>query len=316
MIENEFAIEINGNRIAGTVCLPDSDKPYPIVLFIHGSGPVDRNENIKGFKINAFNTIAHYLADYEIGSLRYDKRGCGKSKGNYNSTGHADLVADAQGLVEYLMQSDFCDRDQIYLLGHSEGTIIAPQVSNANSLIAGLILLCPFVQPLHDVLKQQANHVSQDIQNISGIKGKLLRLVIGFLGDPINIQEKLIERIRQSTTPTIKYKLKTINALWFREILVIDAESIFQQVACPMLVIGGEKDIQCDPDDVESIKNIAPSEVETHIIQNMTHLLRCDEEEPSIFNYKKLIKQDFEHQVLELSQQWLMKHIDGSSIES
>ena len=34
----------------------------------------------------------------------------------------------------------------IYLLGHSEGTVIAPQVFAARPGVRGLILLCPFVQ--------------------------------------------------------------------------------------------------------------------------------------------------------------------------
>lgn len=314
MIETEFTTEINGNTLVGTLCLPDNEKAYPIVFLIHGSGPLDRDANIKGFKLNIFNTIAHGLVQSGIGSLRYDKRGCGKSSGDYNSTGHQDLVDDALGLISYLKQLDCCDSKHIYLLGHSEGTLIASQVSLKDNAIAGLLLLCPFTQPIELLLQQQARQISKDIQNVKGIKGLLLNILLKLFGDPISLQQKLITKVKQSTTATIKFRLKTINARWFREIFAVDAEQIYQQVSCPMLVIGGEKDIQCPPEDIDHIKRLSKQNVETHLINNMTHILRGDEKEASFFNYKKLMKQDVDPSILQLCQEWLQKQLSSKHV--
>ncbi len=313
MFETEFYTEINGNTIAGTICLPNRDGRFPMVLLIHGSGPLDRNGNTKGFKSNIFNAIAHHLANYGIGSLRYDKRGCGQSTGDYHSASHTDLVKDAEGLVDYLTSSDFSDRNHIYLLGHSEGTIIVPRLSSTKRNIAGGILLCPCTQPLEHYLREQAKHSVLDIQKAPGLKGTLMRLSLRLPWNSLAAHWEFLDKLKHSTTPTIKHRSKVFNAKWYRELFELDIEKVFRQVTCPLLVIGGGKDIQCSPVDVERVKQLSTHHVEAYIIQNMTHILRCDEEEASFLNYKRLIKKGVEEQVLRLTQQWLETCIIESS---
>ncbi|MDZ7606573.1 MAG: hypothetical protein U5K79_13515 [Cyclobacteriaceae bacterium] len=52
--------------------LPKGKNSFPIVLFVHGSGPNDRDETIGPNK--PFRDIAYGLAEKGIASLRYDKR--------------------------------------------------------------------------------------------------------------------------------------------------------------------------------------------------------------------------------------------------
>ena len=88
MVEMEVTVRSNGTRLSGTACRPDGAGRVASVLMIHGTGPLDRDENLKGQRIDAFNTIAHYLAAAGIASFRYDKRGCGRSSGDYYRAGH------------------------------------------------------------------------------------------------------------------------------------------------------------------------------------------------------------------------------------
>lgn len=67
MIEKEITIDSYGNRLSGTVCLPEGNGRFPLVLMLHGSGPLDRDENMKGQRLNVFNTIAHYLIRHAPG---------------------------------------------------------------------------------------------------------------------------------------------------------------------------------------------------------------------------------------------------------
>ena len=162
MIENDITIDSYDNRLSGTACLPEDNRRFPLVLVVHGSGPVDRDENMKGQQLNVFNTIAHYLAREGIASLRYDKRGCGKSSGDYYAAGHSDLVNDAVSWFDALRQCDFVDTDRIFALGHSEGCIIAPQVSLKRPAVAGLILLCPFVDDMESILIKNRPYSSNE----------------------------------------------------------------------------------------------------------------------------------------------------------
>ena len=93
MLKHDITINSDGSSLSATVCRPEEKGRVPFVLMIHGTGPLDRDENMKGQRIDAFNTIAHHLAAGGIASLRYDKRGCGRSTGDYYRAGHADSSA-------------------------------------------------------------------------------------------------------------------------------------------------------------------------------------------------------------------------------
>ena len=90
----------NGSvTLAGTLAEPDGRGPHPLVVMIHGSGPLDRDENMPGQALNIFNALAAALAEAGYGAFRYDKRGCGASTGDYLTHGFADLIGDAVAVV-------------------------------------------------------------------------------------------------------------------------------------------------------------------------------------------------------------------------
>ncbi|MCP5005726.1 MAG: alpha/beta hydrolase, partial [Planctomycetes bacterium] len=87
----------------------------------------------------------------------------------------------------------------------------------------------------------------------------------------------------------------------------------YKKTACSCLIIGGSKDIQCNPDDVAEISNIIQGAVESHIIKDMSHILRLEANRPSIFNYASLIKKPIEPQVLEIVYNWIHRETSATS---
>jgi len=92
----EVEVRFEGSHsltLAGTLTVPslEGGRKPPAVLMIAGSGPVDRNENAPGFKSDIFKQIAHRLAQEGIASLRYDKRGVGRSEGDFRKACMTDL---------------------------------------------------------------------------------------------------------------------------------------------------------------------------------------------------------------------------------
>ncbi len=69
-------------QLAATLTIPPGKGPFPAVLLIVGSGPHDRDETLMGHK--PFLVLADYLTRKGIVVLRADKRGVGKSGGNYS----------------------------------------------------------------------------------------------------------------------------------------------------------------------------------------------------------------------------------------
>jgi uncharacterized protein len=106
--------------------------PFPGVLLVAGSGVVDMNETLSPDS-KPFWQIAQYLSERGFAVLRYDKRGVGANSQiiDYNIWGNVtfdDLKHDAETALSVLTQQPEVDPSKITLIGHSEGTIIAPRI--------------------------------------------------------------------------------------------------------------------------------------------------------------------------------------------
>lgn len=306
MDEWEVTIQSDGASLAGTICSPGLNQQCPAVLMIHGSGPLDRNENIKGQRIDSFNTIAHALAEHGIASLRYDKRGCGESSGDFLTAGHSDLLRDGLQCLDTLATSTCVHSDQIFILGHSEGCIIAPQISRHRPAVAGLILLCPFIEKIESILTRQAVQIEKEINSFRGIRGAFQRGLFRVIGTPQETQQRLIGKARETDSPIVRAGFSPHPGKWLRELLALDTNAIFASTHTPMLLIGGEKDLQCDPQDVYRIAKIAPGESEASIIDGMTHFLRIDENSPTITGAALQLDEPLASAVIEKTLRWIL----------
>ena len=134
--------------------------PFPGVLLVPGSGNIDKNETVGYFRIDnetgtkiytpivrPFFQIAEYLSDRGFVTFRYDKRGIGENNtildsnvwGNVTSN---DLKQDAEKALDVFIQQPEVDPKRISIIGHSEGTIIAPRVAIDNpDKVKNLVLM-------------------------------------------------------------------------------------------------------------------------------------------------------------------------------
>jgi hypothetical protein len=83
----------SGITLAGTLAWPEGPGPFPTVLLIPGSGPMNRNEEVANHR--PFLVLADALARAGIASLRVDKRGVGLSTGEYAEATSMDFAEDA-----------------------------------------------------------------------------------------------------------------------------------------------------------------------------------------------------------------------------
>ncbi|MBX2882863.1 MAG: alpha/beta hydrolase [Granulosicoccus sp.] len=302
----EQVVNVSSGKVnlEGTLCLPAAPVSHS-VLMLPDSGPMDRNQNSAQAQLNIFNSIANHLADHGIASLRFDKRGCGKSKGDFNKTGHSDLVADAKSWLDFMQTQSAISDSRLFVLGHGEGTLISPQLIKFDDRIAGQILLMPFAENYETIIRRQAENGLLDIQNMEGFRGSLLRFFLKLSGDQLAKQKKLIARIRKSKRSTIKIRKQVINAKWIREMVSCNPIHIHSNVSKPTLLIGGAKDLQCRSEDVNTIAALLQGPVEQHIFSDLTHILRADPEQPSIRHYLTLSLLDLDGRVLNCITNWL-----------
>lgn len=116
-------IEFNNDtvKLSGTLRLPDSKIKVPAIVFMHGSGAEQRFASAY---------MADFFAKRGIATLIFDKRGTGKSKGNWLKSSFEDLANDAIAGVKYLQSNPLILPHQIGIYGHSQGGSICPMVLN------------------------------------------------------------------------------------------------------------------------------------------------------------------------------------------
>ena len=312
--ERTVSINSAGNTLQATLTLPtrkdeseeqQTDIPVACVLFLADNGPLDRNQNSMHAQLNIYNQLANYLAESGIASLRHDKRGCGLSEGKFDSTGHLDLVEDAQRWLDYLTGEPQLQSVPLFVMGQGEGGLIAAQLCAANSHVQGQILLTPFVENYEILIRRQAENALREIAILEGFKGKLIRFFVRLGGDQLAKQKKLIARIMKSRRPTIKVRKQIINAKWIREMIQLDASALYAKTQVPTLIIGGQKDLQCQPEDVDTIASLIKAPVDAQIVDDLTHILRADPDEPSVQHYLQLSIEDVDERVLKHASQWI-----------
>jgi pimeloyl-ACP methyl ester carboxylesterase len=100
--------------------------------------------------------IAQYLSERGFAVLRYDKRGVGANiTFNQNVWGNAtinDFIHDAEKALNVLVQQPEVDPKRISLIGHSEGTLIAPRVAIDNpTKVKNIVLMGTVAQNMRDI---------------------------------------------------------------------------------------------------------------------------------------------------------------------
>ena len=270
------------------------------MILITGSGQIDRDENAKHFGINVFNELSRHLAERGLDSLRYDKRGAGKSEGDFWSAGLYDNAADVAAAVEFVRAQQSVGTGKIFLLGHSEGAYLAAKVAAETPGLAGVVLLAGGARPCEEELRWQAVQIAKGLTGFSAFLVKLLRI------DVVKTQAKQLERIRRSTADWFRVQLVAkVNAKWMREFLAYDPAADLSRVSCPVLAITGEKDIQVSPDNLQLMASLVKAPFESHVVPDVTHILRADPGPPRLAAYREQAKRPLDPRVVDLILEWL-----------
>ena len=113
----------------GLLTLPDDPSgPVPAVVLVHGSGPSNMDERV--MKLTPFRDLAEGLAQHGIASVRYDKRTYAHARKMKKTrpTVWEETIEDALLAAALLRKEPQIDADRIFLLGHSQGAMLAPRI--------------------------------------------------------------------------------------------------------------------------------------------------------------------------------------------
>jgi len=259
VLQRPIDLDVAGGQLHGTLLLPRSNEPVPVVLMISGSGPTDRDgNNPEGGRNDSLKKLAVLLARNHIASVRFDKRGV--ASGRPVTPDERDLsveayVADAVAWGRKLKADPRFG--PLIILGHSEGALIASLAAQPAGA-AAVISLSGSGRPLADVLNEQiAERLPADLQPRS--RQIIERLSAGQRDE--DVPAPLHVLFRPSVQPYLISLLRQAPA------------AAFAKVQVPALIVQGRNDIQVNEADAQALKAAKP-DAQLALIDGMNHVLR------------------------------------------
>ena len=322
-IEEEIHILDKNGRfylINGTLTMP-TNEPKALLILISGSGWQDRDEFILGHK--PFMVIADHLTRLGYAVFRYD---------DFPQAVFAKSTTyDFADGVTLILDSFACRQDLASLptglLGHSEGSMVAEIVTARDQRVDFVITLGGVAQRPMDVLLYQLRAISEadsiftaeEIDNTVKLSAQIYKALDKAKNEKqaVNILKRAWEQISDKLTPeeqerygyTPQKKAASIYQLsspWFFTFIHFDPKPYIQKMRCPVLTIGGEKDLQVDTETNNALfsKYLSKNNNHRHVsIPGANHLLQpCTTGSPK--EYGK-IEETIKPEVLEIIANWL-----------
>ena len=253
-------LDTGSGTLYGSLVLPKSDKSVPVVLILSGSGPTDRDGNNPiGGRNDALKKLAWRLAQSNIASVRFDKRGIAQSQPATPDERQLSVdkyVDDAVAWGEKLKADPRFGK--VFVLGHSEGALIA-SLAAPRMGAAGVISIAGTGRPVGALLREQLQRNHLPPAQLKRSFELISSLEAGRTDD--NVPKDLEAVFRPSVQP------------YLISLLHYNPATAFAALKMPALIIQGTHDIQVDVKDAHLLKTAKPDAVLT-LINGMNHVMR------------------------------------------
>lgn len=255
MAQEEVKISVESTDLYGTLLTP-SEKTNKAILIISGSGTTDRDGNTKPMYINdGLKKLAEELTDLGFATLRYDKRGVGKSIGETTKAEALRFeqnISDASAWITFLKKS----YPDITVIGHSQGALVGMVAVQKNS-VNRFISLAGLSEDAHTTVKRQLSNQPQFV--IDAAYPLLDSLKNGF-----NVK---------NVPPYLNSLFNPKIQDYFISFMKYDPRAEIKKLNCPVLVIQGTTDLQITVEGATEMSRKAVNPT-LKIIEDMNHVLR------------------------------------------
>ncbi|UMB61187.1 lysophospholipase [Lutibacter sp. A80] len=257
--------------IFGILLTPKSNY-NKILVIVSGTGKISQK---------AHNYLTEYLLENNIGVFRFDKRGVGKSTGEYNDQPKI-YTSDFIEIYRAFEKSKFIKNKKIGFLGHSLGGIVTTLSIEQNIKPDFLIQWSAPIGKPRELLKYQ---IENGIKNYD-------KLIIGKNTEErintINYVYELIDKNPNKTAWELwkigkkESKKINVNKKAFSNYLMphnvefarIDNTKTYQNIDFPTLIIIGKEDVLVDPKESElKLEKIGNPSIEFQKIDGLNHFM-------------------------------------------
>lgn len=264
--QDEITISHKDVILAGSLTLPRRSGRHPAVVLLHGSGPLNRDQEAFGMK--PFAIIANHLTRKGIAVLRYDSRGVGGSSGAAYQYTLLDVSEDALAAIRYLKTRNDINPAQIGLCGHSQGGVVAPLAASRSEDVAFIICLAGLglrgdeahISQMASIARADGASERQVEELVENLK-RIISLVRGKAADAeirpaitTMLKNQLVSMSRgnenkmsnsdEAVDSHVNCAISLYSSPWFRFFIEYDPKSALKQVGCPVLLLFGELDMQ------------------------------------------------------------------------
>ncbi len=282
------SLTVHEGELKGRLMHPTEGDHKTLIIIVPGSGRTDLNGNNEpDGRTNNLLMISKFLSVEGYYCLRYDKRGVGESSSLITTESDLDFHDAIDDVVKWVEKYKKDPRfEHIVLLGHSEGALIATQVSILQDHIDGLISVAGMAIPADQLILEQLKNQSEELYQLS-----------------LPIIEELkagnmVPRVPFSLFSLFRPSVQPYLISWFD----YNPLEVAAQVQVPTLIIHGNRDLQISEDHGEKLHQaVATSKLV--IIQGMNHVLKPSMTNPqdnlATYNQPDLpLHEKFKEQVL------------------
>ncbi|MFP5247662.1 MAG: alpha/beta hydrolase [Thermoanaerobaculia bacterium] len=249
--------------LEGTLLTPSPKTKVPVAVIIAGSGPTDRDGNSGALpgKNDSLKQLAEGLASRGVATVRYDKRGVGKSAqagASESALRFGMYVDDAVAWIKKLQADQRFSK--VVVIGHSEGSLIGMMAAQRAGA-AGFVSIAGISRPAGTILREQlqgklAPELLRESERI------LTELEAGRTVD--NAPPMLAALFRPTVQPYL--------ISWFQ----VDPAKEMAKLTMPSLVVQGTTDLQTSVADARGLQRANPK-AELVLIEGMNHVLKAVE---------------------------------------
>ncbi|MDR0792896.1 MAG: alpha/beta fold hydrolase, partial [Chitinophagaceae bacterium] len=272
----KFENKAAGITLAGTLTLPKEGKNFPVAVLVTGSGAQNRNEEIVNHR--PFLVLSDYLTRNGIAVLRCDDRGVAESGGKYETATIDDFASDAAAAVNYLKTRKEINPKKIGIIGHSEGGTIAFMLaSEKNNDLAFIVSMAGMAIRGDSLLKAQqyalltaqgasTAAIAQNEELVAQMQAVINKHAADsvFLNPNQYVSEAIPAFLQgnSTATQTLIPQLKWLASPEIQSLQKCNPAEFLPKIKCPVLALGGEKDLQVPADiNLDRIKALVKSPV-------------------------------------------------------
>lgn len=271
--------------LKGMLTLPSgAERPVPAVVLVHGSGASNMDEKVG--KLTPFKDLADGLAESGIASVRYDKRTFAhafKLLREKDITVKTETIEDAILATEMLKNDPRIDRENVFIIGHSMGAMLAPRIDDKGGNYKGLIMMAGSPRKLEEIMIDQMEDL---VRSSKGLVQKIMKKqhakFSAMFDGMYDLSDDDAKRKRIGGGATLYY---------FKEMGEHSAPEYLSKTKKPMLFMQGEKDFQATVErDFNAYKQLLSDRdnVEFRLYDNLNHAFV-----PSVHGNIMLAKQEY-----------------------